>query len=88
MGAKYAKGQRVRIIAPRDQHLKAKHPRIEECVSQTGVVIVSHWYGVSESYRPSSKPPHVVGHYIYDVCLDRDREIITAVPEYALQPLV
>jgi hypothetical protein len=68
--------------------LKAKRPHIEEYVSQTGVILESHWYGVSQSYRPSSEYPHVIGHYIYDVRLDRDSKIIMAIPEDALEPLV
>ena len=88
MGAKYAKGQKVRIVSLKDEHLKAKHPHIEEYVSQTGVILESHWYGVSESYRPSSEHPHIIGHYIYDVRLDRDSKIIRAIPEDALEPLV
>ena len=87
MGPKYAKGQKVRIISLVDEHLKAKHPHIEEYMSQTGVVVESHWYGVSKPYPPSSKHPHVIDHCIYDVCLDRDRKIIRAIPEYALEPL-
>ena len=88
MGAKYAKGQKVRIISLRDEHLKTEHPHIEEYVSQTGVIVESHWFGISEHYRPGSKPPHIIDHHIYDVCLDRDRKIIRAIPEYALEPLV
>ncbi len=87
MGAKYAKWRKVRIISLKDEHLKAKHPHTEEYVSQTGVIVESHWYGVSEPYRPSSERPHVVGYYIYDVRLDRDRTIIRVIPEDALEPL-
>jgi hypothetical protein len=68
--------------------LKAKHPHIEEYLSQTGVIVESHWYGVSETYRLSSERPHVIGYYIYDVRLDRDLKIIRAIPEDALEPLV
>lgn len=32
MAAKYAKGQKVRIVSLEDDHLKAKHPHIEEYV--------------------------------------------------------
>jgi hypothetical protein len=88
MGAKYAKGQKVRIISLRDEHLKAKHPHIEEYVSQTGVIIESHWYGISESYRPNSAHPHVVDHHIYEVRLDKDLKIIGPIPEDALEPVV
>ena len=88
MGPEYTKGQKVRIISLRDEHLKAKHSHIEEYVSQTGVIIASHWYGVSESYRPSSERPRVIDHHIYDVRLDRDRKIIRTIPEDALEPLV
>jgi hypothetical protein len=87
MGAKCTKGQRVRIVSLRDEQLKAKHPMVEECASQTGVIIECHWYGISESHRPVSERPRVKGHHIYDVCLDRDRKIIRAVPEDALEPL-
>ncbi len=85
MGAKYSKGQKVRIISLRDEHLKAKHPHIEEYVSQTGIIVESHWYGISESYHHSSERPRVMGHYIYDVRLDRGRKIIRAIPEDALE---
>jgi hypothetical protein len=88
MGAKYTKGQKARIISLRDEHLKAKHPHIEEYVSQTGIIVESRWYGISESYRPSSEHPRMIGHYIYDVRLDRVRKIIRAIPEDALEPLV
>ena len=88
MGPKYANGQEVRIISLRDERLKAKHSHIEEYISQTGVIIKSHWYGVSESYRPSNERPRVIGHHIYDVRLDRDRKIIRVIPEDALEPLV
>ena len=87
MGAKYAKGRKVRIISLKDEHFKAKHPYIEEYVSQTGVIVESHWYAVNESYRPRGERPHVIGHYIYDVCLDRDRKIVRPIPEDALEPL-
>ncbi len=87
MEAKFAKGQKVRIISLKDEHLKGKHPHIEEYVSQTGVIVESHWFGVSKPYRPGSTPPHMIGYHIYDVCLDRDGEIIRAIPEYALEPL-
>ena len=88
MRAQYTKGQKVRIISLRDEHLKAKHPNIEEYVSETGVIVESHWYGISQSYRPSIGRPRVTGHYIYDVRLDRGRKIIRAIPEDALEPLV
>ena len=88
MGAKYTKGQKVRIVSLRDEQLKAKHPHIEEYVSQTGVILEFHWYGVSESYRPGSEHPNMIGHYIYDVRLGRDSKIIMAIPENALEPLV
>ena len=83
--AKYAKGQKVRIISLKDKHLKAEYPHIEEYVSQTGVVIESHWFGVSKPYGTGTKPPHIIDHHIYDVRLDRDGEIIRAIPEYALE---
>ncbi len=88
MKAKYAKGQKVRIISLRDEHLKTEHPHIEEYVSQTGVIVESHWFGVSEPYRPDEVRSHIIDHHIYDVCLDKDRKIIRAIPEYALEPLV
>jgi hypothetical protein len=68
--------------------LKAKHSHVEEYISETGVIIKSHWYGVSGSYRPSNERPRIVDHYIYDVRLDRDRKIIRAIPEDALESLV
>ena len=88
MEAKYAKGQKVRIISLRDEHLKARHPHIEEFVSETGVIVESRWYGVTESYSPSGERPHVIDHHIYDVRLDKDGKIIRAIPEYALEPLI
>ena len=88
MEPKYMKGQKVRIVSLSDEHLKAKYSHIEEYISQTGVIIKSHWYGVSESYRPSNERPRVVDHHIYDVRLDRDHKIIRAIPEDALKPLV
>ena len=66
MGAKYTKGQKVRIISLRDEHLKAKHPHIEEYVSQTGVIVESHWFGVSKPHRPDEVCSHIIDHHIYD----------------------
>ena len=57
-------------------------------MSQTGVILKSHWYGVSEYYRPGSEHPNITGHYIYDLRLGRDSTIIRAIPEDALEPLV
>lgn len=87
MGAKYGKRQKVRIISLKNEYLKAKHPHVEEYVSQTGVTTESHWYGINQSPHPLSEHPHVIGYYIYDVRLDRDREIIRAIPEDALEPV-
>ena len=85
---KYAKGQKVRVISLRDGHLKTMHSHIEEYVSQTGVILASHWYGASQSYWSGSDHTHVIGHYIYDVRLDRDSKIIRAIPEDVLELLV
>ena len=87
MEAKYATGQKVRIISVQDKCLKAKHPYIEEYAFQTGAIAVSYWYGVNESYRIVGEHPHVIGYYIYDVRLDRDRQIYRAISEDALEPL-
>jgi hypothetical protein len=51
MGPKYAKGQKVRIISAKNQHFKPRYPQLEEHVSDSGIVIASHWFGISEPYR-------------------------------------
>ncbi len=88
MGAKYAKGKKVRIISLRDEHLKAKHPQIEKHVSESGTVIGSHWFGISEPYRPMHGPePRIFDHHLYTIQLDKDGSEIRDVPENALELL-
>ena len=85
-GAKYAKRQKVRIISVKNQQLKPKYPQIEKHVSESGVVIGCHWFGISEPYRPMRRPgPRIFGHYLYTIQLDKDGSEIRDVPEDALE---
>ena len=73
MGAKYAKGQKVRIISLMDEHLKVKHPQIEKHVSESGIIIDSRWFGISEPYPPMHGPgPRIFHHHLYMIQLDKD----------------
>ena len=88
MGPKYAKRQKVRIISAKNQQLKPKYPQLEQHVSESGVVIHSHWFGISEPYRPIRRPrPRIFHHYIYTIHLDKDGSEIRGVPEDALELL-
>ena len=88
MGPKYAKRQKVRIISVKNQHLKPMYPQFEEYVSDSGIVINSYWFGISEPYRPVRRPkPRIFDHYLYMIRLDKDRSRIKGVPEDALESI-
>ena len=48
MNAKYVKGQRVKIILIKNQHLKLKYPELEQYVNEIGTVVDSYWMGFDE----------------------------------------
>ena len=88
MGPKYAKRQKVRIISAKNQHLKPKYPQFEEYVSDSGTVIDSYWFGISEPYRPVRRPkPRIFDHYLYTIRLDKDGSKFKLVPEDALEAM-
>lgn len=88
MGPKYARGQKVRIISAMDQHFKPKYPKLEEHVSESGVIIDYHWFGISEPYRLAHKlKPQIFGHYIYTIRLDKNGSLMKEGPEDALESI-
>ena len=88
MGPKYTKRQKVRIISAKNQHLKPMYPQFEEYVSESGIVTASHWFGISETYRPVRRPePRLFDHYLYTIRLDKDGSKLEAVPEDALEAI-
>jgi hypothetical protein len=88
MEPKYAKRQKVRIVSAKDQHFKPKHPQLEEHVSESGVIIDYHWFGIDEPYRMARKPkPQIFDHCIYTIHLDKDGSLIKGVPEDALESI-
>ena len=88
MGPKYAKKQKVRITSVKNQQLEPKYPQIEKHVSESGTVIGSHWFGISEPHRPMCGPkPRIFDHYLYTIQLDKDGSEIRDVPEDALELL-
>ena len=86
--AKYAKGQKVRIISFTDDQSKANISNIEKGVSETGTIVGCHRYGICESHPPIVESPRIKERHIYDVRIDKYGETIRAIPEDALELLV
>ena len=88
MGPKYIKRQKVRIVSAKNQHFKPRYPQLEEHVSESGIVIGCHWFGVSEPYRLVRRPkPRIFDHYLYIIQLEKDSSRLNAVPEDALEAI-
>jgi hypothetical protein len=80
MEPKYTKGQKVKIVSVKNQHLHTKYPQIEQHVSERGTIVESYWVGFGELSQ------QVEGYYIYTVRIDKDKSEV-AIPEDALEPI-
>ena len=83
MEPKYTKGQKVKIVSVKDQHLHTKYPKIEQHVNEAGIILEA-----SASLVKNLNNTDVLGSYpIYKIRLDKDDIILEALTEDALAAL-
>ena len=75
MAPKYIKGQKVKIISVKDQHMHVKYPEFEPFVSKSGIIIESAWVGFEGLYVPRD-------NYYYKVRIENE---VKAIPEDCLE---
>jgi len=87
MEAKYAKGQKVRIVSVKNQHSHLKYPQFEKHVNESGIIVEPYVVHVEELNGTGYKG-HLAGqYYIYEVRLDKDHAVV-AVPEEVLEEYI
>ena len=85
MEAKYAKGQKVKIIEVKSVYGYSKYPEIQEYVNETGIVLESFFIPM-RGLEGTTLEGEVYDRCIYEVRLDNST-ILKAVMEDALVPL-
>ena len=86
MEPKYTKGQKVKIVSVKNQHLHTKYPEIQEHVNETGIILESYFIPI-RGLKGTTLEGEVYDQYIYQVRLDKDGTILKAVMEDALATL-
>ena len=86
MNAKYVKGQRVKIILIKNQHLKLKYPELEQYVNEIGTVVDSYWMGFDELPHSATRIS-LKDYYIYSICLDKEKRELKGIMEDALEAI-
>jgi len=76
MAPKYIKGQKVRIVSVKDQHMHVKHSRLEPLVSKSGTIVESYWVGLEGLDLPRD-------NYLYTVRIENKE--VEAIPEECLE---
>ena len=84
MSAKYALGQKVKILLVKNQHLRAKYPELEQYVSESGVVLNSNWVGMTNAQNLPAQA-NLSSYYFYTLRLDKNGSEVKGVPEDALE---
>lgn len=79
MEPKYTKGQKVKIVSVKNQHLHTKYPKIQQYVSESGIIVDSYWVGLRVADQ-------VRDYYIYTVRMEKDNNEV-GIPEDALEPI-
>jgi len=89
MGAKYRKGQRVRVLSLRNKYAKAKAKdvNIEQYEFETGTIIDNYWAGDFKYGQVAPLEDIPPRSYLYKLRMDKDGSEI-AVEEDALEPAV
>jgi len=86
MGARYRKGQRVRVLSVRNKYAKAKDSNIEQYEFEVGTIVDNFW-AESLSYGQAALGAAILPKgYIYKVRMDKDDGEI-AIEEAALEPV-
>lgn len=86
MEPKYAKGQKVKIVSVKDQHLHTKYPKIQEHVNETGTILDSNFIPM-RGVKGTTLEGEVYDLFLYKIRLDKDDIILEAVTEDALAAL-
>ncbi len=86
MGARYRKGQKVRVLSVRNKYAKAKDSNIEQYEFEVGTIVDNYWIE-SLTYGQVAPGADILPRgYIYKVRMDKDDGEI-AIEESALEPV-
>jgi hypothetical protein len=86
MEPKYAKGQKVKIVSVKDQHLHTKYPEIQGYVNETGTILDSYFIPM-RGVKGITLAGEVSDLSLYKIRLDKDDIILEAVTEDSLAAL-